>query len=345
MLSVTSVLRKAVASAAVTGLALAALGSVPPAAQAARTPAGSVSPGLKVARTIKLTKGSTLDVFAEAPNGAVYFSAGKRVYVVNGNHGPVVAFALATPIIALAANATDIFVQTGLSVYEYGRKSDSYVRGWTLSSPHKPITSAGLLAVGGTVWSWTDWASDESGFQYATVSEIRTSSVHVKVVSKSDAFPGDMAADSAGLYFEAVSHLTSDNLVRAAPSGSIRRRGDVDIDAPLALAAGRVDLLAVHGNGHTYVDSFRASTLAPLTSRRVSGSDRNIAGTTAGLIVLRAPCNTLTCKDATVGVLNPRTGWVSGSVRVAHAYILLPGPAPAVITNVSGELYLVRLGG
>ena len=73
---------------------------------------------------------------------------------------------------AVAANQTDLFVQTGLTVTEYRLSNGSKVKHWTLSSPVVPITSAGLLAVGGAVWSWTDWGTDESGFEYATVSRI-----------------------------------------------------------------------------------------------------------------------------------------------------------------------------
>jgi hypothetical protein len=350
LLTVTSVVRKGVAWAAipaVAGLMLAAFGSVSPAAQAARTPAPGVSPGLKIARTIKLAKASTVGTFAEAPNGAVYYTVGTRVFVVNGNSRPVVATALATPIIALAVNSTDFFVQTGLTVFEYSRHTDAYAgHQWNLSSPHKPITSAGLLAVGNTVWSWTDWANDNSGFQFATVSRISTSSAHAKVVSKSNVYPGDVAADSAGLYYQTINrHLTNGYIVRSSPSGSTRRHVDVNIGVPMALAAGRVDLLAKHSNGHTYVDSYRATTLARLGSKRVFASDQDIAGTSAGLLVLREPCASFICIHATVSVLSPVTGKVSGTVRVAHAGLLLPGPAPVVITDVSGELYLVRLRG
>ena len=42
----------------------------------------------------------------------------------------------------------------------------------------------------------------------------------------------------------------------------------MDIDAPLALAAGSVYLLAIHENqgGNSYLDAFRGSTLGPVFS-------------------------------------------------------------------------------
>jgi hypothetical protein len=328
--------------AAVAGLAVAT------SALAASAASTHVSPaGLRVVHTIRLTHAGAASVFAEAPNGAVYYSAGGTVYVVNGNAAPVPATALGTSVNALAANNADFFVQTGLTVYEYSRKTDAYAgHSWKLSSPHSPITSAGLLAVGGTVWSWTDWATDQSGFEYATVSEISTSSTHVKVISKSNAYPADMAAGTGGLYFQVVRRNGANGyIVRVAPNGSARHRSDVNIGTPTALAGGRLDLLSIHGNGRTYLDSFSASTLAALGSKQVSGNDHDIAGTAAGLLVLNQPCATLICKNATVSVLNPRTGKVSGTVKVPRAFELLPGPAPAAITLVGTKLYLARIGG
>ncbi len=325
--------------AAVAGLAIVTSG---------QTAAAASGSGLRVVHTIRLTHANALSAFAEAPNGAVYYSAGGTVYVVNGNAAPVPATALSTAVNALAANNTDFFVQTGLTVYEFSRKTDAYAgHTWTLSSPRKPITSAGLLASGGTLWSWTDWANDQSGFQFATVSEISTSSTKVKVISKSNAYPADVAAGSTGLYFQIVrANGANGYIVRAPSSGSIRKHADVNIGVPSALAAGRLDLLSVHGNGRTYIDSFSASTLAALNSRQISSAFRDIAGTGAGLLVLREPCKALTdCKYATVSVLNPRTGSVSGTARVARAYTLLPGPAPAALTLVGTSLYLARLEG
>jgi hypothetical protein len=346
VVSVMSLVKKRWAAAAAgAALAFTVVGSVagPAAASTAGHPVG---PSLKVGRTIQLTKANDLSTFAEAPNGSVYYSVKGTVYVVNSNHAPVPATALPGTVLALAANNTDFFVQTGLTVYEYSRKSDAYAgHKWTLSSPHRPITSAGLLAVGGTIWSWTDWSTDQSGFELATVSEITTSPSHVRVISKTNAYPADMAASTGGLYYQAVkTNGANGYLVRVRPNGSVRRRVDVNVGAPIALASGRVDLLAIHGNGRTYIDSFETSTLASLNSRKISGEYRDIAGTRAGLLVLKEPCAALNCKYASVSVLNPRTGGTSGTVRVSRAVALMPGPAAAALTLVGTKIYLVRLG-
>src|ERR1700679_103128 len=101
------------------------------------------------------------NAFTEAPNGTVFFSRGSVIYAVEGNRAPVIALHAGRTVLALGANDSDLFVETGLLVTE------------------------------------------RSGFQYAQVNRIHTSSSVVRVVDK-DAFPGDMSADGAGLYFETV---------------------------------------------------------------------------------------------------------------------------------------------
>ena len=133
------------------------------------------------------------------------------------------------------------------------------------------------------MWAWTDWATDGSGFQYAQVDRIHTSSSAVHVVDK-DAFPGDMSADGAGLYFETV-HGVTDDLARANPTTSAVQYRKAPVDAPLALAGGRVDLLAF-GSNAADVLSYNASTLALVSSKRVPETDDSIVGTGLGLLVL-----------------------------------------------------------
>ena len=151
------------------------------------------------------------------------------------------------------------------------------------------------------MWAWTDWATDGSGFQYAQVNRIHTSSSAVHVVDK-DAFPGDMSADGAGLYFETV-HGVTDDLARANPTTSAVQYRKAPVDAPLALAGGRVDLLAF-GTSAADVLSYNASTLALVSSKRVPETDDSIVGTGLGLLVLAQPCGGFPCSSATVGLLN-----------------------------------------
>ena len=101
-------------------------------------------------------------------------------------------------MLALAANDSDLFVETGLRITEYSRGNGRQLRHWTLTTLAAPVTSAGLYVVVDTVCAWTDWATDGSGFEYAQIDRIQTASAAVHVVDR-DAFPGDMSADGAGL--------------------------------------------------------------------------------------------------------------------------------------------------
>ena len=266
----------------------------------------------------------------------MFFSRGSVVYAVEGNRAPVIALHAGRTVLALGANDSDLFVETGLLLTEYSRATGGQLRHWTLTSP-ATVTSAGLDVVGGTVWAWTDWATDGSGFQYAQVDRIHSSSSAVHVVDK-DAFPGDMSADGAGLYFETV-HGVSDDLARANPTTSAVQYRKAPVDAPLALAGGRVDLLAF-GSNAADVLSYNASTLALVSSERVPETDDSIVGTGLGLLVLaqRSP--------ATVGVLNVATGGTSRALPTPGAYQLLNGPAVIEATGVHGtraNLFLVRV--
>jgi hypothetical protein len=323
---------------AATALALAGLAATGPGAQAAAR--GAATPAVPALHGTRIALGATTSLygnaFAEAPNGAVFFSRGAVVYVVDGNRAPVPALHAGRTVLALAATNADLFVETGLLVTEYNRASGRQVRHWTLTSPIRAITSAGLYVVGGTVWVWTDWATDGSGFQYAQISRIHTNSAAVRVVNKS-AFPGDMSADAAGLYFETVHGVTQD-LAHANPTTTAVQYRRAPVDAPLALESGRADLLAF-GDDSVAVDSYNANTLALVSSKRVPETDDSIVGTGLGLLVLAHG-------PAKVGVLNTATGGTSRALSTPGAYQLLNGPAVIEATGVHGthaNLFLVRI--
>ena len=321
---------------AATVLTLAGLTASAIGAQAAA--GATATPALHGTRiALGATSGRYGNAFTEAPNGTVFFSRGSVVYAVEGNRAPVIALHAGRTVLALGANDSDLFVETGLLVTEYSRATGGQLRRWTLSSLFGPVTSAGLDVVGGTVWAWTDWATDGSGFQYAQIDRIHTTSPAVHVVDK-DAFPGDMSADGAGLYFETV-HGVTDDLAHANPVTSAVQYRKAPVDAPLALAGGRVDLLAF-GSSAVDVLSYNATTLALVSAKRVPEKDAAIVGTGLGLLVL-APGSA-----ATVGVLSVATGGTSRALATPGAYQLLNGPAVIEATGVHGtraNLFLVRI--
>ena len=332
---------------AATALALATLAATAGGAQAATRATAAESTAASALHGSRIALGATTSLygnaFTEAPNGAVFFSRGAVVYVVEGSRAPVVALHAGGAVLALGANDSDLFVETGLRVTEYSRATGGQLRHWTLSSLFAPVTSAGLDVVGGTVWAWTDWATDGSGFEYAQVDRVQTGSSAVRVVDK-DAFPGDLSANGTGLYFETV-HGVTDDLAHASPTTSAVQYRKAPVDAPLALAGGRVDLLAF-GSSAADVLSYNASTLALVSSRRVPQKDGSIVGTGLGLLVLAQPCSGFPCSAATVGLLNPGTGGTSAALSVPGAYQLLNGPAVIEASDVHGthaNLFLVRI--
>ena len=337
---VTRLARSALASAAIpaiAGLVISGVGAQPFAqAATAAPPLAARSAGLHTSGPqVHLgALGSSFNYdFSEAPSGSVYYSTGKTVYVVKGTKAPAVALHAGGTVLAVAANSTELFVAVGRTVTGYKLSTGAKLRHWYLGG-RKP-TSAGLYAVGSTVWAWTDWATDESGFEYANVSRFRASSGTVHRVSSNNAYPADMAADSVGLYYQQA--IGSGVLTRVRPSGSVRRVSDINLDAPLALGGGRVDLLAFHRNSHLYLDSFSASSLVREFSHRVSARDFDIAGTGAGLLVLNL--------SGKISQLSASTGGTLSSVSVAHAATLVPGHSAAVITASVGSYFLVRLAG
>jgi hypothetical protein len=341
LMSVMNVLRKGLPTVTLPVVAgLAAIGlAIAPAAQAVgAAPVQAASAGLHVTGKVDLGRlGPDFSyVLSEAPNGNVYYSRGSVVYLVKGDHAPVTALRASGPVLAVAASSSDLFVEVGHQVSAYALSDGRRLRTWTLPSV-ATVTSAGLFPVVTTVWVFTDWATDESGFEYANVDRLSLSSPTVHRVSANNTYPADMAADSAGLYYEGIAG-TGDYLFRALGSGSPRRHADVNIGAPLALADGSVYLLAIHDNqgDHTYLDAFRGSTLGPVFSERVSDRDTDIAGTGTGLLLLGA---------GKVSLLDPGNGHVGSVLSVPGAVILVPGPSAAVVTVSHSTTYLLRLAG
>jgi hypothetical protein len=350
-MKVTRFARRSLASAAMPAVAFAVLTGVssalPSAHAAVRTLAPPATVHLHTVGTVPLGSVGTFTTpdFSEGPIGAVFYSIGPNVYVVNGAKPPVLALTASRKVLAVAANKTELFVETGKTVTGYSRSNKQVLRRWTLASRFR-ITSAGLIPVGRTVWSWTDWSTDQSGFEFANVNEFSTSSSKVHRISSNNAYPADMAANPAGLYFETVrKNQANGYLVHVTPARTVHRVLDVNVDAPMALAGGRVELLAVHfgNNPHTFLDSYSASTLAHKFSRRVSAAVVDIDATGAGLLEISAACPSRVCSGARISVLNPRTGAASSPLAVPFANVFVAGSHPVVLTEVGGELNLVRL--
>ncbi|MGN6676151.1 MAG: hypothetical protein ACTHKL_00020, partial [Streptosporangiaceae bacterium] len=333
--------KKGMPAVFIAGLLAAGLGLALPAQAASDAAAVRTAPLLHKTATIALGSTSNIfkNIFTQAPDGAVFYSRGSVVYVQKGTAAPQVALHAGGAVMALAASSSKLFVQTGLTVTAYNRSGGAKVRHWTLTSPVTPITLAGLLVVGQTLWSWTDWGTDSSGFEFARLSRINTTAAAVHVVDK-QAYPVNVAANSSGVYFEDVRGAKSlGYLVHVTPSGGVHaRRGPGG--ALLALAGGRLDQMSFHNNGHQYLDTYSTTTLRRLSSGQISDNDRMFASTGLGLIVLNEPCTHLVCAKATVSKL-ATNGSRSGTLTVTNAFSVLTGRDGAVVTVTHGHMSLV----
>lgn len=345
MSALTALRRGRLAGAVIPALALGIAGIVvaQSGAQASpRTPALHAGPKIALGTTKNITR----NAFAEAPNGAVFYSRGAVVYVVSGDSAPRRVLHAGGTVLAIAASSSDLFVENGRTVTEYRESNVSKVRHWTLPRQPAPVTMAGLFAEGGTLWSWIDTETDSSGLEFATVSRIATGRAAVHVVTKF-AFPDAIDANSSGLYFESTnSSQTQFFLARASASGAVRFRRQPAVrngPLPLAVIGGRIDVLTFVR--HSGVNSYSAKTLALVSSKRVAAQDTSIAATGVGLVVLGQVCH-VKCSKPSVSKLNVATGGTSGAVTVPDAFELVAGPSAVVIEIshvVRGAMTLQRI--
>jgi hypothetical protein len=263
-------------------------------------------------------------------------------YVVEGNSLPGIAEHAAGPVLALAADATDLYVETGLTVTDYNRATGNEVTSWTLPGSGTP-TTAGLFAEPGVIWAWNDFATDQSGFEPANVYRIVGSTIYTEKVG---AAPGDMDADSNGLYYIGLRDPDgSGQLQSITPSGTVDTSSSalVSFGSPMTLDDGTVVLQNEVGN-HSYAwETFDPSTLKLLTSTQTGIVNPDpIADTGSGLLLMEVPSSP-----------PPEAGFIQFSVTGAqpggqvgvprNSQGLLQGYYPAVISDQSGELDLVRL--
>ncbi len=154
-------------------------------------------------------------------------------------------------------------------------------------------------------------------------------------------YPGNVAADKSGMYFQdARGSANKGFLVHANPTGSIRLRPG-PVNWPLTLAGGKLYELAFHNSGGEFLDGFKTSSLARISSAHVPEADVAIADTSAGLLVLTKKCG-LTCAKTTVSKI-AGNGSTSGKVSTPFGFELVAGPSPAVVEFAKGHMFLARI--
>jgi hypothetical protein len=289
-------------------------------------------------------------IATEAPDGAVFVTTGSTIYVVDGDHAPQVAEHATGPVVALAADGTDLYVETGLTVTDYSRQSGDEVRTWSLPAPGPcpgcTPTSAVLLAQAGVVWSLTNFSTDSSGLEPGTLS--RMGPLGVKLVD-SQAYPYFTDADASGIYYETL----SGRLAHVTPSGARTvSSASSEADAPLALSDGKLVLEPVQEPaGKPLWQTWDPSTLRVLTSTAPApNSVSAFENTGAGLLGFSKPSGGHGTSVA-VSRANISTGAASGTVQFSSVagkapYAgswILEGYYPSIVNAVGRNLYLIRL--
>jgi hypothetical protein len=338
----------------VAGLVLAAsgiawAGQPPPASASGSGASGSGAAGaralpaaLHVAGTAVVLPHATLtSAFTQAPDGAVYYSAGRRIYLAGTPAAKVVARGT---VLALGATAAGLFAAVGKTVTEYRRTSGATVAAWTLRASYRKLAWAGLYPAGSRVWAITDDNCDTCGLEYGNVYWFSTSAAVVHRVGTGTAYPDFAAATRSGLYYQASTSAGS-YLVRARPDGAARRAANSYLFGPLAVSGRTVALLLHHFGKHAgqYLYGYRATSLQRIFTRHVPGSERDIAGTSAGLVALLAGCASYSCPTAKVSLLAAASGATISTVAVPDALSLLAGPSAVVLTYSGGTFRMERL--
>ena len=332
------------AALAVSSLAGASTGPANPRGPAAapRGPAELLSVTAKIDLGAYSALGLDEAVFAQAPNDTVYFASGSVVKAVKGNAAPTVVLHAAGNVLALAASDDDLYVEVSSTITKYTVPDMAVHKTWSWPNPMTKPTSAGLFPEPKALWVWTDWATDQSGFEYATVIEIPTGGSGVKILDDR-AFPADMAANSSGLYYETVVG-TKDYLAHMMNNGTRKLSVPTkDSDAPLALSGGNLAVFAIKGAGVPFVDEFGTSTFAELHSSHLAVITTAVVGTTGGILAIEFPCHSYACPTSRVVMVNPATGAETGAAVVPDAEHLLFGSHPSVVADTGGKGYLVRL--
>lgn len=296
--------------------------------------------------TVKLGATTAINneqVITQGPNGDVYFAEGKTVKIVKGLSAPATFVHASGFVMAVDATSTDLFVETKTAIELFQLPAGQFEGTWNL--PHGialgPITQGGLSVEGTHLWTWTDWATDESGYEYASVTEFTTSTWTSTVLAKNSADPSDVAASPLGYFF-----LNRDRFVRADVSGTlIRSTVTADAsDAPVATWGPNAWLVATREpSGSDYLDSYNATTMTRTTSVHLPNVTWGVLGTSGGLLGIDATSLSSASGHDYVVSINTRTGVEREMAYIPGAVTLLGGPKVVVVFERTASTYIGRL--
>lgn len=301
---------------------------------------------VRVTGTVDLGRATSVNneqVVTQGPNGDVYAAYGTTVKVVVGTASPVTLLHAPREALALAATSSSLYVVTAKQVLEYTLPAGTPDGSWNLPPGIAPaaITAAGISVDGDHIWVWTDWSTDMSGYEYASITEYFLPAWTYQVIANNSAAPGDVALSGNGYYY-----LAHDRVVRALANGTQVRSsvtGDAS-EAPVAAWGANAWIVATREpSGADYLDTYNAVTMTRTHSVHLAQWTWGVLGTSAGLWAIANPPPPFETPDAYIVSINDVTGVETELVHVPGAFALLPGPKVAVLVNQDSHLYVDRL--
>ena len=213
-------------------------------------------------------------------------------------------------------------------------------RSWVLPALVRHVTLAGLDPGPGVVWAWSDWATDESGFEMASIIEILDHLLAHACGRQRDRLPGRRGGGLRRALLRVHQHHfvgSGDAFAHVQPGGGQTLSAPLGISTfePLAVGPGYLAICTGGGQSNTsYLNIYSSATLAKMSSSRLGSNPEGIVGTPTGVVAVN---------PSSVVAVNPSTGATSPPVAVAGAALLLFGSHPSVIADYQGKAYLVRL--
>jgi hypothetical protein len=289
--------------------------------------------------------GSVFAVFgAEQAGTALVAPSGSPVYVVDGDQPVQVAEHAESPVTALAADDTYLYIAGSNSqILEYNRATGVLAGTWNVAQPVRL-----MAASAGKVWAVL------GGLTGGQIVEIDPGSGRVTSVGTDTANVASMAAGPQGIYYvesggATLVHISPDGTRQEAPT---HQTVNQELSGPAAIQAISVigdQVLLIHNAGQGLDSSsqtYDASTLSgPLTNATGTAGSNHAISSLAGPLDIDFAENTSTSE---VGRYNLSTGAVTDTVSYppgTEGVGPLLGPYPAVfVFPASGPVFLDRIG-
>jgi hypothetical protein len=296
-------------------------------------------------------------VAAQGPDGAVFvvgaIASPQIVWVVDGTSPAAVAEHVAGPVTALAADANNLYVGVGKSIFAYSRTTGALVHRWNQTTLFGTVNQ--LAVAGNRLWGLYTAPDDGPPVAPAALVEIDPSSnTPVRTVTGiTGAF--SIAAGSAGVYYvtnssSQVAEQTNDGRSLSAPT---KQAVDLQLSGPsaiqaIAIVGGQLVLQHDAGQGlDAVLNTYDAATLAGPSTPIPFSATEQLLSTPNGLFVVGNPETSACASGQQVCISRFSLAGGSSSTSVAlpddTLASTLTGPYPTVVVAEGSDLHVLRI--